>query len=129
MVNLLRFHITIHDMNTKEIFAQKEGTFECDLGTVHHFSDGLYAKEMHIPKGYVAGSHAHSYSHLSILSKGEVLVKTDDFTKKFTAPACIEIKAGIHHMIEALEDAAWFCVHATDETDISKVDEILIQEK
>jgi len=113
-------------MNTAEIFAQKEGTFECDLGTVHHFSDGLYAKEMHIPKGYVAGSHAHSYSHLSILSKGKVVVKTDEFVKEFTAPACIEIKAGIHHMIEALEDAAWFCVHATDETDVNKIDEVLI---
>jgi len=126
MGNLSKFPITINDMNTAEIFAQKEGTFECDLGTVHHFSDGLYAKEMHIPKGYVAGSHAHSYSHLSILSKGKVVVKTDEFVKEFTAPACIEIKAGIHHMIEALEDAAWFCVHATDETDVNKIDEVLI---
>ena len=116
-------------MKPSEIFAQKEGTFECDLGTVHHFSDGLYAKEMHIPKDFAALSHAHKYSHLSILSKGKVIVKTDDFVKEFTAPACIEIKAGINHMIEALEDAAWFCIHATDETDVSKVDEVLIQEK
>ena len=129
MGNLLKFPITINNMNVTELFAQKKGTFECDLGTVHHFSDGLYAKEMHISKGYIAGSHAHKYSHLSILSKGKVIVKTDDFVKEFTAPACIEIKAGIHHMIEALEDAAWFCVHATDETDVSKVDEVLIQEK
>lgn len=128
MGNLLKFPITINDMNTAEIFAQKEGTFECDLGTVHHFSDGLYAKEMHIPKGFVAGSHAHNYSHLSILSKGKVIVKTDDFVKEFKAPACIEIVAGIHHMIEALEDATWFCIHATDETDVSKVDEVLIKE-
>ena len=113
-------------MSVAKLFEQKEGTFECDLGTVHHFSDGLYAKEMHIPKGYVAGSHAHNYSHLSILSKGKVVVKTDEFIKEFTAPACIEIKAGIYHMIEALEDAAWFCVHATDETDADKIDGVLI---
>ena len=116
-------------MNISEVFAQKEGTFECDLGTVHHFSDGLYAKEMHIPKGYAAISHKHEYSHLSILSDGKVLVKTDDFTKEFIAPACIEIKAGINHMIVALENAVWFCIHATNETDVSKVDEVLIQEK
>lgn len=117
------------NMNTQALFEQNEGTFECDLGTVHHFSDGLYAKEMHIPKGYIVGTHAHKYSHLSVLSKGKVIVKTDEFNKEFTAPACIEIKAGIHHMIEALEDAAWFCIHATDETDVSKVDEVLIKEK
>ena len=116
-------------MNTRAIFEQNVGTFECDLGTVHHFSDGLYAKEMHIPRGYVVGTHAHKYSHLSVLSKGKVIVKTDESAKEFTAPACIEIKAGIHHMIEALEDATWFCIHATDETDVSKVDEVLIKEK
>jgi len=116
-------------MNISNIAAQRLGTFECDLGTVHHFSDGIYAKEMLIPKGYAAISHKHNYSHLSILSSGKVIVRTDDFEKEYTAPACIEIKAGINHMIEALEDAAWFCVHATEETDVSKVDEVLIQEK
>jgi quercetin dioxygenase-like cupin family protein len=129
MGNLLKFPITIHDMNISELFEQKKGTFESDLGTVHHFSDGLYAKQMIIPAGYVAGQHAHNYSHLSILAKGKVVVTTDEWKKEFSAPACIEIKAGIHHMIEALEDAAWFCVHATDETDVSKVDEVLIKEK
>jgi quercetin dioxygenase-like cupin family protein len=116
-------------MNISDIAAQNLGTFECDLGTVHHFSDGLYAKEMHISKGYAAISHKHTYSHLSILSSGKVIVKTDDFENEFIAPACIEIKAGVNHMIVALEDATWFCVHATDETDVSKVDEVLIQEK
>jgi quercetin dioxygenase-like cupin family protein len=116
-------------MNISDIFAKKEGIFECDLGIVHHFSDGLYSKEIKIPKGYDAVSHSHSYSHLSILAKGKVIVRTDDTTQEFTAPACIEIKAGVHHMISALEDVTWFCIHATEETDPLKVDQVLIQEK
>jgi hypothetical protein len=32
-------------------------------------------------------------------------------------------------MIEALEDAVWFCIHATDETDPEKVDKVLIERK
>jgi quercetin dioxygenase-like cupin family protein len=96
---------------------------------VHHFSDGLYAKEMTIPKGFIAGTHAHTYSHLSILAKGKVVVRTDFEEKEYSAPACIEIKSGILHTIEALEDSQWFCIHATDETDVSKVDEVLIQRK
>ena len=100
---------------------------QCDLGTVHHFSDGLYAKQMSLPKGYMAVSHVHAYSHLSILSKGSVIVTANDKVQEFKAPACIEIKAGIHHAIEALEDVVWFCIHATEETDISKVDEVLIK--
>ena len=114
-------------MTIAQEFAEKLGIFEVDPQIVHHFSDGLYAKQMVIPAGYEGGQHAHNYSHLSILAKGRVLVVTDDWQKEFIAPACIEIKAGIHHKIVSLEDATWFCIHATDETDASKVDEVLIQ--
>lgn len=109
-----------------ELHKIMEGTFEIDLGVVHNFSDGLYAKQMVIPKGYVVGTHAHKYSHLSILAKGKVIVKTDKAETEYTAPACLEIKENVHHAIEALEDTVWFCVHATDETDIEKIDEVLI---
>lgn len=110
-----------------ELNEQLQGTFQCDLGTVHHFSDGLYAKQMHIPKGFMAGTHAHKYSHLSILSKGKVIVRTDTSEQTYTAPACIEIKKDINHSIEALEDAAWFCIHATDVTDVDLIDKVLIE--
>jgi hypothetical protein len=43
------------------------------------------------------------------------------------APACIEIKAGLTHGVKAITDCVWFCIHATDEKDPSKVDEILIK--
>lgn len=114
-------------MNQADVFKQLEGTFETDLRTVHHFSDGLYAKQMTIPKGFMAGMHSHEYSHLSILARGVVIVKTDDGEKSYSAPACIEIKSGLHHSVEALEDSVWFCIHATDEKDASKVDEVLIK--
>lgn len=128
MVNLLRFPITIRNMGIIDIFNDNKARFDADLGIVHHFSDNVYARQMLIPKGYVALSHAHNYSHLSILASGKVVVKTDDEEREFTAPACIEIKAGVHHAIAALENSAWFCIHATDETDVSKLDEVLIQE-
>ena len=114
-------------MNVTEQFLQNKGNFEIDIGIQHHFSDGLYAKQMHIPKGYAAGMHKHEYSHLSILSKGRVIVRTDEYNKEYIAPVCIDIKAGLNHTIEALEDAIWFCIHATEETDITKIDEVLIQ--
>jgi quercetin dioxygenase-like cupin family protein len=105
-------------MNVGELFNQK-----------HHFSDGLYAKEMHIPAGYVAGSHLHNYSHLSVLSKGSVSVTVEGVTTDYTAPACIEIKAGLQHLVLSKEDCVWFCIHATDETDADHIDEVLICRK
>lgn len=110
-----------------DFLADNTGRFDVDLGTVHHFSSGVYAKEMHLPKGYFAVSHAHAYDHLSILAKGAARVETDQGTAVYTAPACIEIKAGIHHKITALEDVAWFCVHASDETDPGEIDRVAIE--
>jgi quercetin dioxygenase-like cupin family protein len=108
-------------------FEAKKGIFEHTPNTIHHFSDGLYAKQMDIPAGFEAGQHKHNYSHLSILAKGRVIVTTDAGKIEYTAPACIEIKAGVHHKITCLEDAVWFCIHATKETDASKIDEVLIK--
>jgi hypothetical protein len=42
------------------------------------------------------------------------------------APSCVEIKAGLTHGVKAITDCVWFCIHATDEKDPSKVDDILI---
>ena len=118
-------------MNTiSELFKKCEGCFEVDPGTIHHFSSGLYAKQMHLPKGYFAVSHKHHYDHLSILAKGKAIVKTDlDEGTIYTAPACIEIKKDLNHSITALEDVVWFCIHATSETDVDKVDEVLIKKE
>jgi mannose-6-phosphate isomerase-like protein (cupin superfamily) len=63
---------------------------------------------------------------LSILAKGKVAVMIGEEIEVIEAPACIEIKAGITHGVKAITDCVWFCIHATDEKDPSKVDEILI---
>jgi quercetin dioxygenase-like cupin family protein len=110
-------------------FKELEGTFEVDLLTKHFFSDGLYAKQMSLPKGYEAISHAHNYNHLSLLAAGKVIVRTDDSVSEYTAPACIEISAGVHHSITALENVVWYCIHATDAADPSEVDEVLIKKE
>ena len=110
-----------------KLHAEMLGTFEVDPKIVHNFSDGLYAKEMTIPKGFTAGQHAHTFSHLSILAKGKVIVRTDAEEHVYEAPTCIEIKKHVNHTITALEDVTWFCVHATDETDVEKIDQVLIE--
>ncbi len=93
----------------------------------HHFSSGMYAKQMLIPAGFSAFQHKHEYDHLSILASGRVIVQTDDGQVEYTAPSCITIKRNINHAVHALEDAVWFCIHATEETDEEQVDKVLIK--
>ena len=71
--------------------------------------------------------HKHEYSHLSVLAKGKVVVVKDCDIQIVEAPACIEIVAGENHGVKAITDVVWFCIHATDEKDPSKVDEVLIK--
>jgi quercetin dioxygenase-like cupin family protein len=106
------------------------------LGIKHHFADHLYAKEMRIDAGMRVEKHMHDYTHLSILGKGRVEVKTWETDKdglksmlreEYKAPACIEIPANVPHQITALTNAVWYCIHATDETDPAKVDQVLIE--
>jgi quercetin dioxygenase-like cupin family protein len=94
----------------------------------HHFSSGIYAREMTLAKDYYAETHSHKYDHLSILASGSVEVEVEGISTYYTAPTCIEIKAEVKHKITALSDVVWFCIHATDETDIEHLDEVLIKE-
>lgn len=98
-----------------------------DHQIIHHFSDGLYAKEMRFSAGQAILKHTHNFSHLSILAKGKVAVLVGDEIEIVNAPACIEIKAGLVHGVKAVEDCVWYCIHATDEKDASKVDQVLIE--
>jgi quercetin dioxygenase-like cupin family protein len=84
----------------------------------HHFAAGLYAKEYFLPKGWAVPQHVHSYSHLSILAKGEVVVDIDGEHKFYKAPACIEIEANKSHVIITQTDTVWYCVHATEQAEM-----------
>ena len=97
-----------------------------DLDVKHFFSSGVYAKQMTLDSGNYALTHKHNYDHLSILSKGIALVECDGIGIEYSAPACIEIKAGVEHKITAIEDTVWFCIHATNVTDIEEIDSTLI---
>lgn len=101
-------------------------TFAVDPCIIHHFSEGVYAKQMSLPKGYKALTHKHVYSHLAVLAQGKAIVRINEVAELYVAPTCIEIIAGQEHEIEALEDISWFCIHATDEKSPERVDQVAI---
>jgi quercetin dioxygenase-like cupin family protein len=110
-------------MNAAEKFKIFEGCYDVDLCVEDACYGGIHAKKMLLPEGYFAVSHKHKYDHLSILAKGKCMLITDKGKEIFEAPKMIEIKAGVHHEIVALEDVLWFCLHATDDI----ADSVLIE--
>ena len=92
----------------------------------HHFSAGVYAKETLIPAGRILVQHKHKFDHLSILASGSIELMVDDERKIIHAPACLTIEADKHHGVKSLTDVVWYCIHATERTDLDEVDEVLI---
>lgn len=94
----------------------------------HHFSGGVYCKEMLIPEDCEVQSHRHVFDHMSVLTRGSVIVELDGIHTVYYAPSVIEIKAGSDHKITPVNgDAHWLCIHATDCTDEESIDEVLIE--
>ena len=93
----------------------------------HHFAGGVYAKETRIPRDGFVVSHAHPYDHMSILASGVATIIIEDQARPLYGPAVVMIKAGQEHRINAISDIVWFCIHATEETDPAKVNDVILQ--
>lgn len=93
-----------------------------DAPVFHHFSDGIYARELHIPKGATLTGKIHRKAHLNVLAKGEIRVLTEHGMKTLKAPCVIESFPGIKRAGHALEDTVWITFHATHETDLEKIE-------
>ena len=96
------------------------------VGIEHHFGGGVYAKATAIPAGVELTQHRHKFDHLSILARGTARVTVDGREGLLVGPACITIKAGQVHKVQALTDVVWYCVHATECTDPTTVDAELV---
>lgn len=93
---------------------------------VHHFAKGLYAREIFIPKGTLLTGKIHKHEHLNIISQGEISVLTEHGPQRIKAPCTIVSKPGTKRVGYAHEDTVWTTIHATDESDIEKIDEALV---
>lgn len=97
-----------------------------NLGIAHHFGGGVYVKETRIPANMRLMQHIHEHDHLSVLVSGEVIVTVDGVSSRYFAPAVLTIEAGKAHEVVSITDSVWMCIHATEETDPEKVDQVLI---
>lgn len=99
-----------------------------EIKTTHHFSKGIYAREIFIPKGTLLTGKIHKTEHLNIISQGDISVYTEDGPKRIKAPCTIVCKPGTKRVGYAHEDTIWTTVHGTQETDLGKLEEELIAE-
>ena len=81
--------------------------------------DNVFVKMMHL---YFAGdhvhSHTHTFDHITLLSKGSVVMRAKDKETTYIAPTLIVTPKGTLHEFVALEnDCLLCCIHAIRDGD------------
>jgi hypothetical protein len=102
------------------------GIEESGIRFVHHFAKGTYAKEMIVPADVWITGKAHKTEHLSIFLEGKMIVAMPDGSKEIEAPIVEIGRAGIKRAGYTLEPVRWITVHATHETDIDVLEDMLV---
>lgn len=104
---------------------------QVDCPVREYFAPGIYAREISIPAGVVLVGAVHKMANLAILSKGRLLLATDDGPVEISAPYILTVKPGAKNAATALEDAVWtnFLPNPTDETDPDKLVEMFTESK
>jgi quercetin dioxygenase-like cupin family protein len=101
------------------------------IPVTHRFANpgtrlGVYAREIFIPKGTVLTGKIHKTEQINFMLKGDMSVLTEEGIKRVQAPFTIVSPPGTKRVAYAHEDTVWTTVHATDETDIEKIETLFV---
>lgn len=102
--------------------AEMKKREQIDLPVKHHFSHGVYARELFIRAGTLLTGKIHKYEQLNIMSQGELLVLVGEDVKHIKAPFTIVSPPGTKRIAYALTDTVWTTIHGTAETDVDKIE-------
>jgi hypothetical protein len=123
------FMVGINDVENKMLESEmslKGKELEDFNPLKHSFAKGVYIREVFNPVGELLVTKIHKYSHPFFLLQGEMTILGEDGEKRIKAPHYGITKAGTKRIIYAHTDCIFVTVHATDETDLNKIEEEII---
>lgn len=93
---------------------------ECPV--TDRFTPGLYIREILMPAGTFITSMEHRTEHPFVISKGKILVTSDNEGQVlYEAPFTGITKPHTRRALYAIEDTVWTTFHVTEETDVEKI--------
>ncbi len=107
----IRSKIFEFEDNIKQIQGSIIGDSEvCPLK--HSFTDGMYVREIFIPKGTMLTGKIHKHAHPNFLMSGIVDVVTEhNGVERIIAPKAMISEAGTKRALYAVTDLVWITVH------------------
>lgn len=130
--NLAQSHTRDAILGFESVLAKQEGatfgdTVECPLK--HSFTDGIYVREISIPKGMYIVGKIHKHAHPNFLLKGIVDVVTESGgLERLEGPCAMISPEGTKRALRTITDVVWITVHhnPTNTQDLDKLEEIVI---
>lgn len=89
---------------------------QVEIATTERLIDGLYIREVRLPKGMTFIGKIHDRGHVSIISMGEVTLITEEGTERIVAPRMMLSPPGTKRVVTTHENTIWTTIHATDDT-------------
>lgn len=127
----LEIRAAILELQQRMEAAQNSGEIEkIDINDIlpltHYFAPGMYGREITLKRFNWAIGKIHKHAHLNFVTRGKVIVLTEDGPVIITAPHTFVSTVGTKRFVLALEDSTWTTVHATNETDLEKIEDEVI---
>lgn len=95
--------------------------------TRHHFADGMYCRELVIPKDCILVGKVHKHEHFCFIVKGEITIVSDDKRERIVAPAIFVSSPGAKRAGYAHEECIFVTVHRTPLTDLKELEAELVE--
>ena len=94
----------------------------------HHFTPGLYCREIFMPAKSVVVSRVHKTEHPFVVSRGRCCVfnESGEWTE-INAPYFGITKPGTRRFLVMLEDTVWTTFHPTTKTDVREIELDIIE--
>lgn len=87
---------------------------QVEVDAKHRFVNGMYAREILIPKDTLLTGRVHKKDYIDIMIYGDITVATKNGTKRLTGYNVLDGNAGRKRAGYAHEDTLWITVHRTD---------------
>lgn len=118
--------ISLIDEYEKRLLAS--GAPMLDVPVTHRFTPGLYIREATAKVGVIYTTRQHKTEHPFVLSKGCVSVFHDDGSvRRLRAPYTGITPIGARRLILVHEEAVWTTFHPTTETNVEKLEQLLVE--
>jgi len=100
---------------------------QAELKTEHYFSGGMYCRKVFRLAGTLIVGKIHKEDHIFLCASGQIMAWTELGMKTLNAGDIVESKAGTKRVTLALTDAIGITIHKTNETDLEKIEQQLIE--